>query len=239
MMHPISIPFHRIPVAFLALLLTAGCGDEKTSSDTTPHDSGMKENDAQTGGQGGSAGTAAEGGAGGSDCSLQDKEAQTQSARNALREQVPCFSGSFAIDKNGGIHLSFFLSTDFNGPRALLCHTDSNVSVSKAHEQAASKALEGLDLSCLKGLYGIDIAGGACEQRDTLEELLAACPPWWEHVNEELGIVFDENGQAVSLKPAEGKPSEPEIETCVLDALAGKTFPCLANLEVCAGNPIP
>jgi hypothetical protein len=52
-----------------------------------------------------------------------------------------------------------------------------------------------------------------------------------------LAIVFDESGQA--LEPVEYKPPAPEIEACVLGALADKTFPCLANLQICAARIIP
>lgn len=222
----------------LALLLAvASCGGRATSSEVA-HDAGMNEADTEAGGQGGSAGSA-EGGAagwGGSECSPDEKEAQTQSVDEALREGAPCFSGSLRVGSDGSIHLNFFLYAEPSVLTATLCTNDPNFFVGKLHEEAASEALVGLDLSCLRGSPSRKIVGEASEQRDSLEALLAACPDWWARWQDSLGIVFDESGQAVALEPPEYKPPAPEIETCVLGTLAGKTFPCLANLQICAAR---
>lgn len=237
-MTPMEAPSNRMPYAFLVLLLTAGCGGNSTSSDAPPHDAGMNEADTEAGGQGGSAGSA-EGGAagwGGSECSPDEKEAQTQSVDEALREGAPCFSGSFGVGNDGSTHLNFYLYAEPGVLTATLCTNDPNFFVGKLHEEAASEALVGLDLSCLRGSPSRKIVGEALEQRDTLEVLLADCPDWWARWQDRLGIVFDEGGQAVALEPPEYKPHAPEIEACVLGALAGKTFPCLANLHICAAQ---
>jgi hypothetical protein len=225
----------------LALLLAvAGCGGRATSSPEAPHDAGMNEADTEAGGQGGSAGSA-EGGAagwGGSECSPDEKEAQTQSVHEALRERAPCFSGSYRVGNDDSTHFSFFLYAKPGVLTAFLCPTGDNVSMSKLHVEAASEALVGLDLSCLRGSHSNEIFGEAREQRDAVEALLAACPDWWSRWEDFLGIVFDESGQAVALEPVEYKPPAPEIEACVLGALADKTFPCLANLQICAARII-
>jgi hypothetical protein len=80
-----AIESNRIPVAFLALLLTAGCGGKATISDVLPQDAGMNENDAQAGGQGGSAGSGSEGAAG----VVPNVASTTRSVSFALRSPRP------------------------------------------------------------------------------------------------------------------------------------------------------
>ncbi|MFW5740515.1 MAG: hypothetical protein ACOC1F_09130 [Myxococcota bacterium] len=116
------------------------------------------------------------------------------------------------------------------------CDTPANEALASGAEAAALASLEGVDVSCLWSSVTstgtvVDVEGGAQADADAMNQRLKElCGPVY---NEGIAVVVDPNGAVVGVEQHYGNPVDPEVAACVLKALEGLTFPCLAAYTVC------
>lgn len=157
-------------------------------------------------------------------CTRDDYTAIYRDMERIAREVDPCFvgtahwfesTGSWTVEMTGGLGYS-------------MC---SNWEEQAAREDALEVALEAVDIYC------DPTSGEFFGYLDGLEndEVEDAFNTIWEsrcrfHV---IAIVVDEDGRVVDVQTREGDPVDSEIRECILAALDGLVFPCLAGYTVC------
>jgi hypothetical protein len=93
-----------------------------------------------------------------------------------------------------------------------------------------------LDLECFvnQTLY---IYNAETEEKERMEQTaLAECPDAFEYPEDwyKVVIVVDSEGMVTDVLPRdELDPPSRESMDCILSALSGLVFPCLANFQVC------
>jgi hypothetical protein len=157
-------------------------------------------------------------------CTRDDYRAINDDVSRTAREIDPCFvgtahwsesTGSWTVEMTGGLGY-------------LMC---SNWEEQAAREDALEEALEAVDVYC-------DPAGGEFfgyldglendEVEDAFNTLLESSCRF--HM---LAIVVDEEGRVVDVQTHEGDPVDTVTRECILAALDGLVFPCLAGYTVC------
>jgi hypothetical protein len=221
-------------VGFLLLCGLLGCGGIASSADGGAQGEDVPDGSATGDQDSGSApGVFAP-------CTPSSTENEEQSVRETLLDRVPCFSGSVSFGSEPPPVPSYHLETV--GVQVALCPAEKNDDEKKALEEAASEALAGVDTSCLYTDLGrpphyVTVHGNAQQQSNDLKDLLYPdCALWWHNA---FPIILDDSGVAIGMGQLGGAPVPQELEDCILGALAGKSFSCFSNRQLCPTHTVP
>ena len=221
-------------ISFVMLAASPSCGGKAVGSESSL---GL---DAGTGGASATGGSAGSGGASGSGgtvtCSAEVVEQQKEAVVEAVLDNDPCFAGQLRFDSPPA-DVRFQL--DYSGPNIAACQSSDNDILVSSAEASAFAAIQAVDVSCLwssEDSYAttVEVDGGAQTDADAMAARLHdACPEeLWYYPG--VAVLIDPSGQVAGVTTAHSsEPLDPEIESCVLNALAGLTFPCLAGYTVC------
>jgi radical SAM superfamily enzyme YgiQ (UPF0313 family) len=192
------------------------CG-AKVAVDTTTADAG----------HGGSGGTG--GGPIGpcADAGGDPTEAQIQAA---LAQGAACFSGSVTVSAPPPAP-SFSINAYYGSLDLEPCKTAGGLQAAKAQENAAAAALAAACISGSSMPITTYVQGGATTDGQKMAQAIYdACAPLLNGSNAQFDVVLDANGTVIAVT---ADPSAQAVADCVMNALAGLTFPCLAGFEVC------
>jgi hypothetical protein len=138
----------------------------------------------------------------------------------ALSIEDSCFAGTIRFAPTSGWQADLALDA---------CNTDDNQQkVQQAETEAQKVASEG-SYPCLKesGDYVYAQSGVEAESNGLDATLLKACGKY--PFDGTVAIVIDATGKVTGVKGA----SSTQEEQCILQALSGLTFPCLAGYQLC------
>jgi len=175
----------------------------------------------------------------GAKCSQQQLEDQREALLAALAAEVPCFSGSVRVKETGdGLFVDDNLSAT-----TYVCDDEGEHIHSFADAAAAQAVVDGQEADCLidyaqPGWNVADVHGG----RETeLTEIATKSEESCEGPLDDYRIALDADGRVTGVFDNPAFPGSLPQETldCIAAALAGLSFPCLADFQVCAEYIIP
>jgi hypothetical protein len=168
------------------------------------------------------------------------RDEQMQRYRETAAQAAACFSGSvsFLAEKVEVRATWSTLGTYYGDTCATLLDARAGFDAKEAQEQSqVESAIAGLDHSCLttqisSGGFSLpftfDLSGGADKQSAQIQSALDNCTGGNISPNITVTITIDANGLVVETS---GLSSE--ISSCLLKALDGLVFPCLAGSTIC------
>ena len=175
-----------------------------------------------------------------SNCTTAMQDEQMQRYREAAAQAASCFSGSVSfLAEKVEVQATSSALGNYNGDTcAALLGARAGFDATEAQEQSqVESAIAGLDHSCLtspsstSGLsltFTFDLSGGADKQSAQIQSALDDCTGGNINPNITVTITIDANGRVVETS---GLTSE--ISSCLLKALDGLVFPCLAGSMIC------
>ena len=152
-----------------------------------------------------------------------------RTVKERLAAAVPCFSGyvsTYGCSGFSSLCLSFGL-TPGSGFSISACDKATSDRFDQLG-QAATAALAGLGTGGCSAYNGTSVGG---DDNLKLANVLGKCGaiPYGSG----YAIVLDSNGAVVDVRSVADGGTNSQILDCILAALAGLTFPCLANTQLC------
>jgi hypothetical protein len=154
-----------------------------------------------------------------------------RAVREKVTAAVPCFSGyvhrSGCKDPSG-----LCASLDLSGSTGLSipgCDLASSDRLDQL-EQAATASVAGIDSSGCSLYYGTSVGG---DDNAKLASAINGCRAVGYGRGTGYAIVLDDNGAVVDVRSVVDGGTNSQVLDCILAALAGLTFPCLANTQLC------
>ncbi len=157
------------------------------------------------------------------ECTEQQRIEQTAEVVEVVGAGAPCFDGHLQFEENGTVtaHSSHYS----NGME--LCDNEDWQSL----EVDALEAVENTDHECLQDYIIID--GGVEEDLRRIGEAAEDVCDLWDVHARDFVVHLDKEGFVADVTPTSEDPVQMETAACVLEALKGLQFPCLANFDVC------
>jgi hypothetical protein len=151
----------------------------------------------------------------------------------ALATGAACFSGNVTFEPAAAAVVDFNAYAYGEGMLSLMsCYTPPAEQAAAALESTAKQALAAACLEKSSSSVYAWIEGGATSDlQKMLLAINAACSDaaaWYELP--QFQIVLDQGGKVVAVN---ADPSLNVLADCILGALQGLTFPCLAGFEIC------
>lgn len=159
------------------------------------------------------------------ECEQQEVDDQKEKIVDNMSEEVPCFDGALRFDGTGEVEAT---ATRSKYPLRF-CHTEDLAEL----EDAAEKAALDTEPSCPIGTVRIegDLSPALTELYETTEK---ECNSWvWQVNPHDFVIHLDAEGYVTDVTIEQENPDLQATAACVLKALQGLKFPCLANFDIC------
>jgi len=154
-------------------------------------------------------------------------EAQIQAA---LANGAACFTGSVTVAAPPPLP-SFSINAYYGSLDLVPCMTPAALQAKKAQEDAAAAALAAACITGSSTPINTYAQGGATTDGEKMAKAIYdACGSLLTSSNVQFDVVLDASGKVVAVT---ADPSAQAVADCVMNALAGLTFPCLAGFEVC------
>ena len=169
-------------------------------------------------------------------CTEAMRTEQERQYQEKVAQAASCFSGYlhfpgdappsavFEIPPPGGPYVGGLCRTSADA-------TDFDAQVSEWEAAAQGAAATELGHSCLarsRGGQEVDINGGAGQQADQIWQAFVDCANKTGDYPSLLHIVIDRDGRVAAISA-----TSEELSSCLLAALDGLVFPCLAGAEIC------
>jgi radical SAM superfamily enzyme YgiQ (UPF0313 family) len=183
----------------------------------------------------GAGGTLADGGAGGaapdgSACPVPRPDPTPEQIQATLAKGDACYAGSVALSPAPPPALGFSFNANAGMIALVPCSTPGAQAAKKAAEDAAAAVLAAACMDTSSTPVSTYEQGGATSDAQKMVAALApACGPLI-HPQTQFDIVLDASGKVVTVQ---ADPATQPIADCIMKALTGLTFPCLASFEVC------
>jgi radical SAM superfamily enzyme YgiQ (UPF0313 family) len=154
-----------------------------------------------------------------------------RAVKEKVAAAVPCFSGyvyrSGCKDPSGlCTSLNLAGSTGLSIPGCDLASSERLDQLG----QAATASLAGIDASGCSAYYGTSVGS---DDNAKLASAINGCGAVGYGRGTGYAIVLDDNGAVVDVRSVADGGTNSQVLDCILAALAGLTFPCLANTQLC------
>jgi hypothetical protein len=153
-----------------------------------------------------------------------------RTVKERLAAAVPCFSGyvsTYGCSGFSSLCLSFGL-TPGSGFSISACDKATSDRFDQLG-QAATAALAGLGTGGCSAYNGTNVGG---DDNLKLANVLGQCGAI-PYSGSGYAIVLDDNGAVVDVRSVADGGTNSQVLDCILAALGGLTFPCLANTQLC------
>ena len=167
-------------------------------------------------------------------CTDDQIEAIREQARGVIAETDPCFTGFYSLQEGSW---NAVVGLGMTPIELAACDTPAMEELIREQGEAVSDALdERLLFTCELDSIGPDVVEGGMldDFMEVARGLLTDCI---DDFNQIAGsrIVVDSEGRVVEVTHQEDSPGHPseEVLECMLAALDGLVFPCLAGYEIC------
>jgi len=154
-----------------------------------------------------------------------------RAVREKVAAAVPCFSGY--VRSSGCKDPAWpCASLDLSGSTGLSIPGCDLASADRLDqlEQAATAAVAGIDASGCSDYYGTNVVS---DDNAKLANAINDCKAVGYGRGTGYAVVLDDNGAVVDVRSVVDGGTNSEVLDCILAALGGLTFPCLANTQLC------
>jgi hypothetical protein len=175
----------------------------------------------------------------GSGCTSAIQDEQIRQIQTAAAAASPCFSGSVQVMAGQAVARADY---PYPGPyiaRPCEVSIDGGIPRDDGWASQVENAVAGLDRSCLCSSQGplnlcpgIIVSGGAGTQIEQISNALASCGGPTDPY-QTFSITVDGDGHVVGTTGVEA-----DVSDCLVRALQGLVFPCLAGGDVCGVEQI-
>ena len=188
-----------------AQTLDSGTGDSDTDSDSDSDSDTDTDTDTE--------------------CTQNDIDNEMEDLATEVNNEVPCFAGNIFLD-NQSVHAAL----QSTWPDVFIPCEDTTAATQLT--DLAEQAVDPSDYLCLDQQV-TEVDGGYSDQIDTMaDEIEEECNAIIES-GDIYVIEFDSSGIVVAVTPQNQDPHSLEVAACVMTALEGLEFPCLADFEIC------
>jgi hypothetical protein len=155
-----------------------------------------------------------------------------RTVKERLATAAPCFSGyvsTYGCSGSFSLCLSFGL-TPGSGYSISACDSATSDRFDQLG-QAATAALAGLGTGGCSSYYGTSVGS---DDNAKLASAINGCGAVGYGRGTGYAVVLDSNGAVVDVRSVADGGTNSQVLDCILAALGGLTFPCLANTQLCA-----